>query len=388
MINKEQAVKTIFLLVFFLIYGGIHLYLFLGAKASLAPGARASIFIALFMVIMVLAPIIVHMAERSGLQSLAHFFAWTGYLWMGFAFLLFSLSLVFDCYRILAHLGAGFFSFEASCVVPPLRYVFMALLSLAAALTLYGYVDALHIRTERITILTPKVPEEVGSLRIVQISDLHLGLIVRERRLKRIVGEVRAAEPDVLVSTGDLIDGETNSMSGLDALLRDLTAPHGKFAVTGNHEFYAGLASSLAFTKGAGFTVLRGDTAEIGDFLVVAGVDDFTGRIYGTGEGRPEAELLSGLTEDRFVVLLKHQPVVIASSPASFDLQLSGHTHRGQIFPFTLITALAFPYNSGFYELNGGARLYVSRGTGTWGPPVRFLARPEITIIDLVHGKS
>jgi len=388
MVNNEQAVKGIFLLVFFLIYGGVHLYLFLGARASLALGVRSSIVLALFMFIMVLAPVIVHVAERHGLQSVAHFFAWTGYLWMGFAFLFFCLSLAFDCYRLLVHLGAYLLSCDPSGITPPARHRFIALAALAGVLVLYASFEALQVRTETVTIRTDKVPAEVGRFRIVQISDLHLGLIVREGRLERILQHVRAAAPDMLVSTGDLVDGETNNLSELAELLREIEPAYGKFAVTGNHEFYAGLAQSLAFTKKAGFTVLRGEAAEAGTFLTVAGVDDPTARIYRTRKGVPEKELLEGCPGERFTVLLKHQPVVIKGSPALFDLQLSGHTHKGQIFPFTLLTRLVFPFNSGWHQLTNGATLYVSRGSGTWGPPMRLMAPPEVTIIDLIHGRE
>ncbi|MDO9516035.1 MAG: metallophosphoesterase [Syntrophales bacterium] len=385
MVYNERAVTTIFLLVFFLIYGGVHLYLFLGARASLALGTRTSIFVALFMITMVLAPVIVHISERYGLQSLAHFFSWTGYLWMGLAFLLFCLSLAFDCYRILVHLGAYITSLDPSSVIPSARHAFITLLSLAALLALYGSIEALHIQTETITIRTAKIPKEVGSVRIVQISDLHLGLIVRGKRLERILKEVRAADPDILVSTGDLVDGETNNLSALADILRETNPAYGKFAVTGNHEFYAGLTQSLDFTRKAGFTVLRGEEADVGGFMTVAGVDDPTGRIYRSLAGAPEKELLERAPGDRFTILLKHQPVVLKGSPALFDLQLSGHTHKGQIFPFTLLTRLAFAFNSGQHQLTDRAILYVSRGSGTWGPPMRIMAPPEITIIDLIH---
>ncbi|MBW2544803.1 MAG: metallophosphoesterase [Deltaproteobacteria bacterium] len=387
MIDNEQAVKTIFLLVFFLIYGGVHLYLFLGAKASLALETRTSIFVALFMLIMVLAPVIVHMSERNDFEAFAIFFSWAGYTWMGVAFLFFCLLLAFDCYRILAHLGAYIFSLDSSSVIPPARHCFITLLSLAAVLALYGYIEALHIRTETITIRTARIPEEIGRFRIVQISDLHLGLIVREKRLERILKEVRAAAPDILFSTGDLVDGQADNMSGLADLLRGINPEYGKFAVTGNHEFYAGLTQSIDFTERAGFRVLRGEGANVGGFINVAGVDDPPARIYGAIEAVPEEKLLSGFSDDRFTILLKHQPVVLKGSPALFDLQLSGHTHKGQIFPFTLVTRLFFAFNSGCYHLDEGSVLYVSRGTGTWGPPMRLMAPPEITIIDLVHGE-
>lgn len=387
MVDNEQTAKTIFFLVVFLIYGGVHLYLFLGAKASLALGTRAAAFVALFMIVMILSPVIVHISERNGFESFAIFFSWTGYLWMGAIFLFFCLSLVFDCYRILIHMGEHILSIDLSSIIPSARNCFIALLSISIATALYGYIEALNIRSEKITIRTSKIPEEIKRFRIVQISDLHIGLIVREKRLKRILKEIRAANPDILFSTGDLVDGQADNMSRSADLLREINPEYGKFAVTGNHEFYAGLAQALDFTERAGFRVLRGEGVNVGGFIDVAGVDDPTARIYGAIEGVPEDKLLSGFSNDRFTILLKHQPVVRKASPDLFDLQLSGHTHKGQIFPFTLVTRLFFAFNSGCYHLDGGSVLYVSRGAGTWGPPMRLMAPPEITIIDLVHGE-
>lgn len=387
MVDSEQTVKTVFLLVFFLIYGGVHLYIFLGAKASLALGTRAGAFVALFMVIMILSPLIVHISEKNGFESFAVFFSWTGYTWMGVIFLFFCLSLVFDCYRILVHLGAYIFSLDPSSGIPPARYCFITLLSLAIAMALYGSIEALNIRSEKITIRTSKIPEEFKRFRIVQISDLHIGLIVRGKRLERILKEVRHANPDILFSTGDLVDGQADNLSGPADLLREIIPAYGKFAVTGNHEFYAGLVQALDFTERAEFRVLRGEGTNVGGFINVAGVDDPTARIYGAVEGVPEEKLLSGFSDDMFTILLKHQPVVKKGSPGLFDLQLSGHTHKGQMFPFNLVTRLVFAFNSGCYHLDGGSVLYVSRGAGTWGPPMRLMAPPEITIIDLVHGE-
>ena len=387
MIDNEQAVKTIFLLVFFLIYGGVHLYLFLGVKASLALETRTSIFVALFMIIMILSPVIVHISERNGFESFAVFFSWTGYTWMGAIFLFFCLSLVFDCYRILIHIGEHILSIDLSSIIPSARNCFIALLFISIATALYGYIEALNIRSEKITIRTSKIPEEIKRFRIVQISDLHIGLIVREKRLERILKEVRAANPDILFSTGDLVDGQADNVSGSADLLREIDPAYGKFAVTGNHEFYAGLAQALDFTERAGFRVLRGEVSSVGGFINIAGVDDPTAKIYGAIEGVSEEKLLSGFSDDGFTILLKHQPVVHKGSPNLFDLQLSGHTHKGQLFPFNLVTRLVFAFNSGCYHLDEGSVLYVSRGAGTWGPPMRLMAPPEITIIDLVYGE-
>jgi predicted MPP superfamily phosphohydrolase len=228
------------------------------------------------------------------------------------------------------------------------------------------------------------MPKNIERLRIVQISDVHVGMIVRGDRLERMMAAVKKAAPDILVSTGDLVDGQIDNIYGSLELLEGVRAKYGKFAVTGNHEFYAGLQQSLAFTSRAGFTVLRGEGVNVAGLINIAGVDDPAGTRMGLNRGIGEAKILAGLPRGNYNLLLKHQPIIDQEALGNFDLQLSGHTHKGQIFPFTMATSMVFPYQSGPFNLPEGSRLYVSRGTGTWGPPVRFLSPPEITIIDLI----
>ena len=250
---------------------------------------------------------------------------------------------------------------------------------------IYGYLEALQIRTERVVLKTGKIPGGANSFRIVQISDIHLGLIVREKRLARILQKVKEARPHLLVSTGDLLDGQINHLDSIANLFGEIRPPFGKFAVTGNHEFYAGLEKSLPFMERAGFRILRGEAVPIGGFLNLAGVDDLTGRYYGMKSGPGEKELLSGLPREAFTVFLKHRPLVDHDSLGLFDFQISGHTHRGQILPFRLITRLFFSFPGGFYRLPKGALLYTSRGSGTWGPPMRLLTPPEVTLFELMR---
>jgi len=179
-----------------------------------------------------------------------------------------------------------------------------------------------------------------------------------------------------------LVDAQINHLDGLTQLLQEIQPRLGKLAITGNHEYYAGLGQALDFTGRAGFQLLRGKGITIGGVLNIAGVDDPTGLSYGE-ETISERDLLSGLPRDIFTVLLKHRPVIDKESLGLFDLQISGHTHRGQIFPFVLLSQLFFPYNSGIFLLSNQAILYVSRGSGTWGPPIRFLAPPEVTIFEV-----
>ena len=164
--------------------------------------------------------------------------------------------------------------------------------------------------------------------------------------------------------------------------------PYGKFAVTGNHEFYVGIERSLEFTRKAGFKILREEAVIIPGIITIAGIDDEAVRGWQKGENKSEQDLCLHIDKSQYTVLLKHRPVPYTGSLCVYDLQLSGHTHKGQIFPFYLITKLFFSQYAGFYQLNNNSALYVSRGTGTWGPPIRFLAPPEVTIIDIVRSNA
>jgi predicted MPP superfamily phosphohydrolase len=214
-----------------------------------------------------------------------------------------------------------------------------------------------------------------------------LGLIVRQERLRRILAKVRVAAPDILVSTGDLVDGQMDSLAGLAELFQEVTPRYGKFAVTGNHEIYAGLRQAISFTERAGFRMLQGKAVRVANCITLAGIDDpAVGR---TGEGTPpEHNMLSNLSREDFVIFLKHRPAVENASLGLFDLQLSGHVHKGQIWPFNLVTHLFYPVAAGYSIYPQKSSLYVNRGSGTWGPPIRFLAPPEVTVIELVPSGS
>lgn len=369
----------LFLITVFIIYAGMHHYLFLKTNAAFVLGPFAGLALILFMAWMVFSPVIIYRLERHGLESAARLTAYIGYTWMGVVFLFVSASISMD----IAAYCAGLFLQTNPLMISP-RFSFFIPLFISISISSYGYFEALDIRTERVTIKTWKIPEKIGRLRIVQISDVHLGLIVREERLRRILNEVKRAEPDMLVSSGDLVDGQINNMTGLAELLSEINPRYGKFAVTGNHEFYAGLANSLDFTKKAGFRVLRGERVSVAGILDIAGVDDPAGKPFGLFKDAPEKELLSTMNGKTFTLLLKHRPAVDKDARGLFDLQLSGHVHKGQIFPFTLITRLFYPPRAGKLNIIDGAPLYVSRGSGTWGPPIRFLSPPEVTVIDLV----
>jgi hypothetical protein len=368
----------IFLLVFFCLYGSINFYFFFRAKSIFQVTDLLQAVILFLLVLLIAAPVLVRVLESLRYEQIARAVACVGYVWMAFVFLFFFVSLSLDIVRFAYKIfGSGSFQFKT---------IFFGIsVFLSASLVIYGYIDAQRIRVKHLEIVTEHVLPGDGKLRIVQISDVHVGIVIRENRIDPILERVRESRPDIFVSTGDLLDGELDNIMNDAQRFAQVPAKHGKYAVLGNHEYYAGLKRSIEFTEAAGFKLLRDEFVEVAG-ITIFGEDDITGRKH--GETKKSDAFLEALSKERdnFVLLLKHQPYVDKEN--NFNLQLSGHTHGGQLFPFGFIVKLYFPKIYGLHELSENKLLYVSRGTGTWGPPVRVFAPPEITVIDLIGKKE
>jgi predicted MPP superfamily phosphohydrolase len=376
---------SMFLFVFLILYAGLHIYLFVKARAAFSLGTGGSIGVLLFLALMVFAPLLTRLLEKPGLDYIGRPLAYVGYTWMAIVALFFCSSIIIDILRLLVRI-AGFIGRRdfSGITHQPLVY-FLVPFGIALFIAIYGYFEAWNVQPERMTIKTPKIPAEIGSFKIVQISDVHLGIMVGEKKLENILELVQKENPDLLVSTGDLVDGEMYNVSDLIGLLKQVNPKYGKYAIPGNHEYYAGIEKALKFTRDAGFTVLRGERTDIAGIINLAGVDDPAGRYQNPSKWISEKELLSPLPKDKFTLFLKHRPLIDKDAVGLFDLQLSGHAHKGQIFPISLITAAVYPIDEGSLKLDDGEYLYVSKGAGTWGPPIRFLAPPDIVVIELVH---
>ncbi|MDA8414898.1 MAG: metallophosphoesterase [Desulfobacteraceae bacterium] len=380
---------SLFLISFLSLYGGMHIYAFARLRGTFSPGQPATMLLAGWMVLMTVAPLLVRMAESAGLERTARMLAWPGYIWMGSIFIFCSALAAADTLRAASWIAHRFFG---SAIPGYLSAGNTCAVALIAALLASGYAlyDAGRIRTEQVTVTTDKLPPAVRSIRVVQISDVHVGLLFRESRLEAVLQAVRAARPDILVSTGDLVDGRLSredALSRLDrmaAMIAAVPAKGGKFAVTGNHEYYAGLDQALEFTRKAGFTLIRNQSVALPEGITISGVDDAAGQRRGSPPAAPpEAELMRSLSSHQFQLLLKHRPLIAETGSRHFDLQLSGHVHKGQIFPFYLLVKQIFPIPCGTTRTADGSLIHVSRGSGTWGPPMRLFAPPEVTVIDL-----
>ena len=349
----------IFLTVFLSLYSGLHLYGFLSMKRALVTGSKVNGAVILFMVLMIFTPIIISIFERNDLLASARILAYIGYIWMGLLFLFFSFAVALDAYRFILDAMQRAFNADFSLLSLSKAQCFFIPLFFSVGIVIFGFFEALNIRTERVIIRTDTITKKVGRLKIVQISDVHLGLIVGENRLRKIVERIKAEKPDVLVSTGDLVDGQMKNMSDLAGMIREIPTKYGKYAVTGNHEFYAGLKNTVKLTTDAGFKVLRGEGLNIPGVMNIAGVDDPAGKRYGMTSGVSEKVLLSKLPREYFTLLLKHRPQLNGTEGGLFDLQLSGHTHKGQIFPFSLIVDLFYRHFNGLTRLGKIGRAHV-----------------------------
>ncbi len=364
----------IFLSLIFLIYGGLHYYA-LGKVWHAFPHTPAlGAGLVLWGVLMTLAPLLIWFMVKQGWHGAAVALSWLAYCWMGFLFLFCCIALALDLGGMLAGLLGWSGRLTGMAAL-------LAICLPALALAGYAFFEAGQIRVERLHISTPKLAS--GQLTIAQISDLHLGLMLGDGFVDRVAAVLREAKPDMIVATGDVIDGQGDNLAGLAPRLRQLGPPDGMYAILGNHESFAGVDMSTRFLEDAGFTVLRGEIRQAGG-ITLAGVDDPTLGKQAHAMTAEARHALAGLRERSFIVLLKHQPVVDDAIP--FDLQLSGHAHGGQVFPFGMFTLMAYGVRAGMYRYDGGRQMYVSRGAGTWGPPMRLFAPPEITLITIRSG--
>ncbi len=375
---------TLFISIYLAVYGGMHLYLYRRLRRGFKWGRGQRLAVFTFLLLMVFGPLMSRGLERLGWEGVAEPVAVLVFGWMGVLFLSASLFFFVDILRLVAWLLRRVAKVSLPGMVVGWRPLSIGVLSLSVVASCYGFYAAREIRVERVVLPSSKLPAGVERYRVVQLSDIHLGVMTNEQWLQRIVTEVNGLKPDLIVATGDIIDSNVPSSMPFQPTLSTLHATDGMYGVAGNHEFFAGIDKSVAFMEEAGFVMLRGERAVVKPWLHLLGVDDREGRHSGVAVVDHEGPLMAANDPAVITMLLKHQPVIREESVGSFDLQLAGHVHQGQIFPFRILTWIAFPIAMGLSDLGQGSQIYVARGTGTWGPPIRVMAPPEITLFEFV----
>jgi uncharacterized protein len=394
-VNRPILSFATFLLISLAILGGMHAYLWVRLVRD--PGLPepwrrlATVLLAL----LALAVPAGMFAVRLGSGWVARLLPLAAFTWLGIAFLLFCAVAALDLARLAAQgvsLVAEWMRPTPDAAPDPGRRAFVARAVAGGAVLAAGGATALSLRSAagpaqitEVPVRLARLPPALSGLTIAQITDLHVGPTIRAREVRRVVEQTNALRPDVIAITGDLVDGSVRELGEAVSHLRDLRARHGVYFVTGNHEYYSGVREWIAYLDRLGIRVLRNERVVIGDAgasLDLAGVDDFSAARAGGGHGADLTRALAGRDPERSLVLLAHQPRGVPEAVAAgVELQISGHTHGGQLFPFNLLVSAAYPYVRGLYLHQEGERrghVYVSRGTGYWGPPMRLGSPPEI----------
>ena len=366
---------VVFLAIALTLVGGMHYYVWarLVRDPSLPPLA-ARILTLVIVALGVSLPLAL-MASRLFPAAAVRPAVWVAFIWMGMGFLFVAFFGMADAGRLLTRL-----------LTPPLdpaKRVFLARTVAAgvggvvAGLSAVGIRSALgEVQVKELDVYLRGLPRDLAGFKLVQISDVHVGPLLRKDWVGHVVDRIEKLAPDLVAITGDLVDGRVHEIAEHVAPLKRLRAPRGVYFTTGNHEYYSGVEEWYAHLPSLGVRPLRNERVEVAPGLDLAGIEDPTG-----APDLPRA--LQGRDPSRALVLLAHQPrQFFEAAKHDVPLTLSGHTHGGQIWPFSWIVALAQPYLAGLHR-RGESQLYVSRGTGFWGPPMRVFAPAEITLLKL-----
>ncbi len=373
-------VFIIICLVFLLLF-----YLFRRGWQAIPAGSPWRIVFAVVFPSGTLAFIAGRILERIGWVGTATVLVWVGSFWLALM-LYFTLGAVLvDLLRLL-HRWFHIFPAAVTANLPRARLIALgATLAVTALVVSLGFWNARNPQVRRLAVTIPKTVEGRTSLRIALASDIHLGALVGNSLVDDLVTTVTGLKPDLILLPGDIVDEDLEPVirQDLGRQLLALRAPLGVYACTGNHEYIGGAEPAVRYLEAHGIRVLRDEAVALPGGIWLAGREDrMKGRFTGA-ERKPLAEVLRAVDRARPVILMDHQPFRLDDATRhGVDLQVSGHTHHGQLWPLSLITRSIYPISYGYGRI-GGTQVYVSCGFGTWGPPVRVGNRPEIVLIEI-----
>ncbi len=378
----KQNGFILFLAIVLTIYALVNFYILRRGWQALPPtGLLRPLFLGV-MLFLVLSYPLGRICERCLSASIGAGLIYVGSYYLAVMIFLLLFLLMIDLVRLI-DLVVPFIGKLAGGSLPRLRLqVFFLTGVLSLLLTVIGAINARHPRPRTLQIAIDK-PCSLSSLRIALFSDMHLGTLIPVARMQKLAQAIATHSPDLILIAGDLFDEDAVSLRGKNicAGLRLLSAPLGVYAIPGNHEYYGGITGAAQLLQQAGIIVLRDQWVKIADAFYLIGRDDRTLNQFG-GKRRPLESLIRDLDPSLATIMMDHQPFHLEEAErCGIDLQLSGHTHHGQMFPFQFITKKVYELSWG-YKKKTGTHIYVSSGAGTWGPPVRLGNTPEYVIID------
>jgi predicted MPP superfamily phosphohydrolase len=379
----QWAGFAVFFSVVTSLYGAAHYYLYSWfVRVAAPPQRQRRILLYLFIYLVASFPISKILGWHN-FNALIYLLTFIASVWMGLAFYFFLLALgsdlVINFFKIIRLNPKVFSKRSLFCN----RLLVACIAGSVSIIGGFALQEARDLGVTRLEIPLRGLPSELDGFSIVQISDVHYGMLTRNRELSSLVERVNNLQPDIVVITGDLVDESVSHMEKMKVPLSRLKSRHGILAITGNHEYYAGVGRAVAIMKGVNIRVLRNAVQVLPGGLQILGIDDPTG-YRRMGEAEPDFDrLVSGLDHEKPSILLYHQPILFAKAASlGIGLQLSGHTHGGQLFPIRYLSKMIYPLTPGLHQ-SGDSYLYVSWGAGTWGPPMRLKAFPELVHIRL-----
>ena len=379
---KKQFI--IFFCIAVSIFYAIHVYIYLHGAAALpdSPAVRTAFFV----VFLVLASSFLagRFLERVMFNRFTTALVWLGSLWLGAMVYFFLLSVVVELVRLI-DLIVPFLHRIADFGDPFVRLSTLCLaIGGVLAVVVYGYSNARNPRVKGLKISIEK-RSPLPSMIIAVASDIHLGTVISRNRLQDIIEKINAMQADLVLLPGDVIDEDVRPVieQNLGEMLRTIRSKYGVYSITGNHEYIGGAEKAVSYLTEHGITVLRDQCVVIADAVTVVGREDWSIRQFTKGRRMALADLMQMVDRNKPVILMDHQPFGLTEAvEQGVDLQLSGHTHHGQLWPFHWITNKVFEISWGYKKI-GATHFYVSSGAGFWGPPIRTGNHPEILRIEL-----
>lgn len=373
-----------FFTIFFTVYGAVNLYIgWRGWQAfgHLLPAGSSRVY---WLVLVFLA--VSYSASRISAkwlpEALTTLMAYAGVWWMAIVYYGLLLTLFADILRLLDRI----IPILPAIVKQRPEWAGVTVVTLLVCILAYGWWNTHHPIVKRYDVHIAKQAGSLSQLRAVSVSDIHLGDIIGVNRLEQLVDSINQLQPDIVLLPGDIIDSNLQPFikQNMGAVLQRLNPPLGVYAVLGNHEYIGGETEDIITAlEQANIKVLRDSAVIVRDSIIIAGRDEYSRNRYSNGSRMPLSTILHGVNAALPILLLDHQPVSLdEAKEQGVDLQLSGHTHRGQLYPNHLITSAIFEIDWGYLKKDS-LQVIVSSGYGTWGPPIRTENQPELLDIHL-----
>lgn len=379
----------IFYLIFFGIYFSGNLYVFIRGWQALPGLSAVRLAYSLLFWLLAISFMISRLTGKENYFGIHHVSTWVGSYWLIMVLYFFFAVFIIDIVR-LANILFHFLPESGSFAYTQLKsWTFIGIVTTVCLLVIAGSYNARQIKMNRIQLKINKEGGEFSKLRIVMASDIHLGTLIHDRRLSQLVQTINQENPDIILFPGDILDEELSPIirEDIGKPLRNLKASLGVWAVPGNHEYIGNYERASAYIKTLNIKLLKDNTVLIRNSFYLVGRDDRDASRFNGIQRKELTELMHNIDLSKPIILLNHQPYNLQESVANkIDLQISGHTHHGQFWPFNFLTSHIFEVSRGYLQ-KGSFQIYVSTGFGTWGPPVRLGNRPEIVIleIDFIH---